>query len=143
MNVSDIVYGEDAIVDIIVIGVDGKPVPTGTVTVMVDGFEIDRVTLVDGHSSCSVSDLSVGEHLVVIRYNGDDYYSALVEIGAFNVSKFNPSIYLDVDEINDFKEINKFENIEEKVESKPKTNIEKLKLDLEKAKKIERIIYHE
>ncbi len=75
--VENIAYGENATVNIAVTGLADKAVPTGNVTVFVNGSEVANVTLDNGKCNYTIEDLSVGVYNISVRYNGDINYTSI------------------------------------------------------------------
>ena len=70
-------YGDDAVVNVTVIGLDGKAVPSGNVTIFVNGTEVNK-TLTDGKCSYIIPTiLDAGNYEVTVRYNGDNNYTSI------------------------------------------------------------------
>lgn len=55
--------------------VDGNAVPTGSVSIVIDGGEVQQVTLADGRARYSAP-LTKGTHKVVVTYSGDAQFGA-------------------------------------------------------------------
>ncbi|MCQ2964238.1 MAG: Ig-like domain-containing protein, partial [archaeon] len=69
--------GDDAVVNVTVIGLDGKAVPTGNVTILVNGTEYANRTLSDGKCNCSIPNLNIGDYNITVIYNGDNNYTSI------------------------------------------------------------------
>ena len=93
---SDAKVGETAVVTV-TLPADA----TGNVTVIVDGKEYDDAEVMDGVAVISVEGLNAGNHTVVVVYTGDDQYSPVVSDDInLEVTKADPSIVVEVDDIN-------------------------------------------
>lgn len=68
VNIENIVYGENATVNVTV-----HSDATGNVTIVIGDFK-QNGTLVDGRSVLNVSDLKVGNYIAYVIYNGDSNY---------------------------------------------------------------------
>ena len=75
---SDIEAGDNATVKVEI------PDASGNVTVIVDGKE-SVVPLVNGSAEIPISDISAGEHSVVVIYSGDDKHAPAYEASSFTV----------------------------------------------------------
>ena len=65
---------------------------TGNVVVLVDGKEVGAMIVSGGNISLPVGELAAGDHVVEVRYSGDDKYAASSETKAVNVAKLNSTI---------------------------------------------------
>ncbi|WP_296883628.1 Ig-like domain-containing protein [uncultured Methanobrevibacter sp.] len=65
---------------------------TGNVVVLVDGKEVGAMIVSGGNISLPVGELTAGDHVVEVRYSGDDKYAASSETKAVNVAKLNSTI---------------------------------------------------
>ena len=74
VKVDSIVYGDDAVVDVVVNGVSGKIVPEGNVTFYINGIENGTVPINDGKCNYIFSDLSVSIYTINVVYSGDNNY---------------------------------------------------------------------
>ena len=99
VTVNDIVFGGDLIVDA-VLPVDA----TGEVIITVDGTSY-AAGINDGKATQVVKDLTAGSHVVVVKYAGDDKYTAVEIAKGVNVAKAQPVlgvVIADVDYGNGF-----------------------------------------
>ncbi|MBE6489360.1 MAG: hypothetical protein E7Z83_00645 [Methanobrevibacter sp.] len=76
---SDVKEGDDASVDVSI------PGATGNVTVIVDGKETTVPLDENGAASVPISDVTAGEHSVVVIYSGDDKHNGTYETASFTV----------------------------------------------------------
>lgn len=58
--------------------VQSSSAPTGTVTFVIDGVAQPPTTITNGEATFVTSSLSVGNHLIVTRYNGDNLFNTSV-----------------------------------------------------------------
>lgn len=65
---------------------------TGTVTVVVDGKQVNKTLLEDGVAIVPLSDLSVGSHFVDVKYSGDVEHPPVTVSNVTHVSKLNTII---------------------------------------------------
>ncbi|MEE0719404.1 MAG: Ig-like domain repeat protein [Methanobrevibacter smithii] len=99
VTVNDIVFGGDLTVDV-VLPVDA----TGEVIITVDGTSY-TAGINDGKATQVVKDLTAGSHVVVVKYAGDDKYTAVEIAKGVNVAKAQPVlgvVIADVDYGNGF-----------------------------------------
>ena len=99
VTVNDIVFGGDLTVDA-VLPVDA----TGEVIITVDGTSY-TAGINDGKATQVVKDLTAGSHVVVVKYAGDDKYTAVEIAKGVNVAKAQPVlgvVIADVDYGNGF-----------------------------------------
>ena len=95
----DIVYGDNLTVNITIIGVDGV-VPTGNVTISVNGVEEGSVNLINGKCSYIITDLAADNYRITANYNGDNnYFSYFPGHCDVNVSKANTTIGIIADDV--------------------------------------------
>jgi hypothetical protein len=80
-NASDIIVGEDAIVDV---EIDGAA--TGAVVAILDDYECP-VYIIDGKGSVIISDLANGTYTVIVKFSGDNVFNASETTASFTVSK--------------------------------------------------------
>ncbi len=77
--------------------------PTGNVSFKVDGGEWVTVPLtkiiLDPHADYTFTGLSVGNHTVFVRYNGDDYFFPVEGNKTFEVTKITPTLNINVDDV--------------------------------------------
>ena len=82
VNSSDIVYGEDTIVNV---ALDSNV--TGSVTVVIDGKSATD-ELVDGKASITISNVDAGnDRLIIVFYSGDHNYKNASANATYNVAK--------------------------------------------------------
>ncbi|WP_298501047.1 Ig-like domain repeat protein [uncultured Methanobrevibacter sp.] len=86
LNVSDIVYGQDAIIKVVL-----NRNATGYVYVDVNGKN-KTSKLENGQANVSISNLSVGPKTVYVSYDGDNYYDSINDTASFNVLKANTTL---------------------------------------------------
>ena len=99
VTINDIVFGGDLTVDA-VLPVDA----TGEVIITVDGTSY-TAGINDGKATQVVKDLTAGSHVVVVKYAGDDKYTAVEVAENVNVAKAQPVlgvVIADVDYGNGF-----------------------------------------
>ena len=99
VTINDIVFGGDLTVDV-VLPVDA----TGEVIITVDGTSY-TAGINDGKATQVVKDLTAGSHVVVVKYAGDDKYTAVEIAKGVNVAKAQPVlgvVIADVDYGNGF-----------------------------------------
>ncbi len=99
VTINDIVFGGDLTVDV-VLPVDA----TGEVIITVDGTSY-TAGINDGKATQVVKDLTAGSHVVVVKYAGDDKYTAVEIAENVNVAKAQPVlgvVIADVDYGNGF-----------------------------------------
>ena len=99
VTVNDIVFGGDLTVDAVLPG-DA----TGEVIITVDGTSY-TAGINDGKATQVVKDLTAGSHVVVVKYAGDDKYTAVEIAKGVNVAKAQPVlgvVIADVDYGNGF-----------------------------------------
>ena len=99
VTVNDIVFGGDLTVDA-VLPVDA----TGEVIITVDGTSY-TAGINDGKATQVVKDLTAGSHVVVVKYAGDDKYTAVEIAKGVNVDKADAALNVviaDVDYGNEF-----------------------------------------
>ena len=99
VTVNDIVFGGDLTVDA-VLPVDA----TGEVIITVDGTSY-TAGINDGKATQVVKDLTAGSHVVVVKYAGDDKYTAVEIAKGVNVAKADAALNVviaDVDYGNGF-----------------------------------------
>ena len=99
VTVNDIVFGGDLTVDAVLPG-DA----TGEVIITVDGTSY-TAGINDGKATQVVKDLTAGSHVVVVKYAGDDKYTAVEVAENVNVAKAQPVlgvVIADVDYGNGF-----------------------------------------
>ena len=99
VTVNDIVFGGDLTVDV-VLPVDA----TGEVIITVDGTSY-TAGINDGKATQVVKDLTAGSHVVIVKYAGDDKYTAVEIAKGVNVAKAQPVlgvVIADVDYGNGF-----------------------------------------
>ena len=99
VTINDIVFGGDLTVDA-VLPVDA----TGEVIITVDGTSY-TAGINDGKATQVVKDLTAGSHVVVVKYAGDDKYTAVEIAKGVNVAKAQPVlgvVIADVDYGNGF-----------------------------------------
>ena len=81
------VYGSAANVVIGVAAPSGSTVPTGTVSLSVDGGTTQSLPLADGTVSFPVSGLSAGSHALSVVYSGDTNFSKATATSSLSVAK--------------------------------------------------------
>ena len=99
VTINDIVFGGDLTVDAVLPG-DA----TGEVIITVDGTSY-TAGINDGKATQVVKDLTAGSHVVVVKYAGDDKYTAVEVAENVNVAKAQPVlgvVIADVDYGNGF-----------------------------------------
>ena len=99
VTVNDIVFGGDLIVDAVL-----PDDATGEVIITVDGTSY-TAGINDGKATQVVKDLTAGSHVVVVKYAGDDKYTAVEIAKGVNVAKAQPVlgvVIADVDYGNGF-----------------------------------------
>ena len=99
VTVNDIVFGGDLTVDAIL-----PDDATGEVIITVDGTSY-TAGINDGKATQVVKDLTAGSHVVVVKYAGDDKYTAVEIAKGVNVAKAQPVlgvVIADVDYGNGF-----------------------------------------
>ena len=99
VTINDIVFGGDLTVDAVLPG-DA----TGEVIITVDGTSY-TAGINDGKATQVVKDLTAGSHVVVVKYAGDDKYTAVEVAENVNVDKAQPVlgvVIADVDYGNGF-----------------------------------------
>ena len=99
VTINDIVFGGDLTVDV-VLPVDA----TGEVIITVDGTSY-TAGINDGKATQVVKDLTAGSHVVIVKYAGDDKYTAVEIAKGVNVAKAQPVlgvVIADVDYGNGF-----------------------------------------
>ena len=79
--------GKDTVVDV-ALPADAN----GTVAVYVDGKKVGETNVANGTATVPVSALDAGNHVVEVRYSGDDKYAAAIETKEVDVAKFNSTI---------------------------------------------------
>ena len=75
---SEVRVGESAKISVDIVNATGK------VSVLVDGRETN-VNLVNGNAVVELNNMSVGNHSVVVIYNGDDFHTPAHRISSFSV----------------------------------------------------------
>lgn len=90
VNIENIVYGENATVNIAV-----PSDATGNVTIVIDDFK-QNVTLVDGRAVLNISDLKVGNYSAYVTYNGDSNYLSSSNKTNFTVFNVNSTVNVTV-----------------------------------------------
>ncbi|WP_298521908.1 Ig-like domain repeat protein [uncultured Methanobrevibacter sp.] len=93
VDVLDIAYGQDAIVNIVV-----NSNATGNVNVNAGGKN-KTAKLENGKVSVSISGLSVGPQTAHVSYNGDDYYGSANSSASFNVLKADTTLFIKASDI--------------------------------------------
>ncbi|MDL2271107.1 Ig-like domain-containing protein, partial [Methanobrevibacter sp. OttesenSCG-928-I08] len=94
VTVDDIVYGDDAIVNVTV-----TPGATGNVSIVVDGGSPIVVNI--NELPKILKDLTAGYHNVTVTYNGDrNYNSNTSNTITFNVKKANSKVNVTIDDVN-------------------------------------------
>ena len=99
VTVNDIVFGGDLTVDAVL-----PDDATGEVIITVDGTSY-TAGINDGKATQVVKDLTAGSHVVVVKYAGDDKYTAVEIAKGVNVAKAQPVlgvVIADVDYGNGF-----------------------------------------
>ncbi|MCQ2978083.1 MAG: Ig-like domain-containing protein, partial [archaeon] len=99
VKVDSIVYGDDAVVDVVVNGVSGKVVPEGNVTFYINGIENGTVHINDGKCKYIFSDLSVSIYTINVVYSGDNNYLSSNATVSLTVGKVNVGVDVKVDSI--------------------------------------------
>ena len=94
VTVNDIVFGGDLTVDV-VLPVDA----TGEVIITVDGTSY-TAGINDGKATQVVKDLTAGSHVVVVKYAGDDKYTAVEIAKGVNVAKAQPVLGVVIAEVD-------------------------------------------
>ena len=113
VNVDDIVYGQDAIIEVTL-----DNASTGNVTVWING-ENTTSEVLNGHAIVNVSDLKVGNKELFVYYGGDNVFNAINFTTSFNVEKASTTLTINVNDIM----IGHDETIEVVVESGVSGNI--------------------
>ena len=94
VTVSDIVYGEDTVVNVCL-----NSDATGNVTVSVDGISYSA-SLIAGEATISISGVNAGDNKSVsVVYPGDDIYENASSTVAYNVAKANSTVNISVGDI--------------------------------------------
>ena len=94
VTVEDIVFGEDLIVNAVLL-VDA----TGEVVITVNGVDY-HVAIENGVASVTVSGLEAGDYTVAVKYAGDDNYNAAEVTKGVNVAKANPALNVIIDSVD-------------------------------------------
>ena len=89
VQVANITYGEDELINVTVIGVEDGETPTLFITIIVNGTAVNMSKEVDGDGIArfNVTGLLAGEYEVNATYSGDNNYNVSSGIGRFNVTK--------------------------------------------------------
>ena len=93
VDVSQIVYGQDAIVRVVL-----NDNATGYVFVSVDDKN-NSSKIQNGEANIVISDLSAGLKTVHVYYDGDDYYDSVNTSASFNVLKADTTIIINAKDI--------------------------------------------
>ena len=93
VNVDDIVYGQDAKIDIILDSAAG-----GSVIVSVNGVNTTS-EVKDGKASVIVSNLNAGDKQVLVYYSGDNVFNPITKNASFSVSKANTALTINVNDV--------------------------------------------
>ena len=93
INVNNTVYGNDAIVNVVV-----PSDATGNVTITVNNIA-KNATISNGSASAKFEGLTVKNYNVDVIYNGDDKYLSSANTTNFDVVKANPSLVVSADGI--------------------------------------------
>ncbi|WP_295617798.1 Ig-like domain repeat protein [uncultured Methanobrevibacter sp.] len=89
IEVNTIFVGDDEVINITVIGLDGLEIPTGNLSILVKSLNETKV-LNGGQASLSLENEVEGTDIsVVVFYNGDSNYNATMASAAYNVTKKN------------------------------------------------------
>ena len=96
VTVPEVNVGEDASVDV-ALPADA----TGNVVVLVDGKEAGAMIVSGGNVSIPVGDLAAGDHVVEVRYSGDDKYAPVSESKDVTVDKLTTNVTADPVEITE------------------------------------------
>ena len=91
------VPGDAEVGDTPVVNVTLPANATGNVTVLVDGREIANVPVVNGTAQVPLENLSAGDHVVEVRYSGDDNYAPSSNSTELTVSKVDPDVKADAE----------------------------------------------
>ena len=90
----DIVFGDDLTISALL-----PSDINGDVIITVDGKEY-TVTVVNGKATNTISDLTTGNHTIVVKYNGNDKYNSIEVTKTINVTKADPILNIVIDDIN-------------------------------------------
>lgn len=113
LNVADIIYGQDAVVEVIM-----NKDASGNVTVSIDGKN-KTSEVKDGKAIVNISDLNAGKKEVTAVYSGDNVYNSNMNSTSFNIAKANTAFVIKAENIK----IGSSENIEINVENGVTGNI--------------------
>uniref|UniRef100_UPI003865E4B5 right-handed parallel beta-helix repeat-containing protein n=1 Tax=Methanobrevibacter sp. TaxID=66852 RepID=UPI003865E4B5 len=90
-QINPIVYGDN-----IVINPNVSSDASGVIEIYVDNAYKGQINIGNTFTLTNTNYLNVGEHIIVIKYKGDDFYLASESSSKFNITKANVFIYPDI-----------------------------------------------
>lgn len=100
VGVEDIVYGQDAIINV-TLPADA----TGSVTLLINNSYITR-TVKEGKVYFNITKLDAGSYDFSLNYGGNNVYASKIVNGSFNVKKYSSEVYVMVPDVPYLSDVN-------------------------------------
>ncbi len=97
INITDIIYKEDAVITVNVAGVDNLHTPTGNISYIINN-EKKYTNLVNGQAKITISNLKIGNYIIKINYEGDDEYFKIFTKNSLTVRKIPTTLKATIDD---------------------------------------------